>query len=445
MTLSIIMPGEAQATTIPVVIPVHGQLALPSGYTLYKIDTYTGNMQVLLDRSTETQEPKLPYWDSQGERLVVDLAGPHSTILNVTDGTTQIVDIFPGYTFDHTFWPAGWSNDGTNILYKSFLINSFESVTTTFHLMNVSTTSLTQIGEVFERGQSLPAGFPLPSGIDQALLISFSYVIRNPRYDQWVLLQLEAVNADLATDIAHAPPEAHLRINVLWNYVTGQMLSLDGLFPATMFSEADWSQDGERLLVPLRGIVLGTIRFENPAGAASVSAIDSAPTERVVEYWLDAGDFLIASQGDEASGDRIYYIAEIINGTWHETEFFRLPQGNSIPLKRGDWYLSASEAEKQALSCLFDQALPTQLAIGARARVNFTDGTPLRLRAEPSLDAAEIMRMPEGTEFTIIAGPACENAARYYRFWQVQLDDGIVGWAAEADNSDYFIEPVSAE
>jgi hypothetical protein len=34
------------------------------------------------------------------------------------------------------------------------------------------------------------------------------------------------------------------------------------------------------------------------------------------------------------------------------------------------------------------------------------------------------------------------NADLYYRFWQLQLDDGAVGWAAEAYNTDYFIDVV---
>jgi hypothetical protein len=72
-------------------------------------------------------------------------------------------------------------------------------------------------------------------------------------------------------------------------------------------------------------------------------------------------------------------------------------------------------------------------------------GTPLRLRAEPSLDAAEIMQMPGGTEFNILAGPVCENADLYYRFWQVQLDDGTVGWAAEADSEAYFMGSTLSE
>src|SRR5690606_7365236 len=57
-------------------------------------------------------------------------------------------------------------------------------------------------------------------------------------------------------------------------------------------------------------------------------------------------------------------------------------------------------------------------------------------------DAAEIDQMPGGTEFNVLAGPVCENADLYYRFWQVQLDDGSIGWAVEASNSEYFIEPV---
>jgi len=82
--------------------------------------------------------------------------------------------------------------------------------------------------------------------------------------------------------------------------------------------------------------------------------------------------------------------------------------------------------------------IPSRLSVGIRARVTFTDGTPLRLRQTPG--GTFIRDLPEGTPFTIIGGPSCQGA---YTWWNIQLDDGAIGWSAEGDIDTYFIEPIS--
>jgi hypothetical protein len=37
------------------------------------------------------------------------------------------------------------------------------------------------------------------------------------------------------------------------------------------------------------------------------------------------------------------------------------------------------------------------------------------------------------------AGPWCADE---YRWWQLELDDGMMGWSAEGDTENYFLEPV---
>lgn len=82
----------------------------------------------------------------------------------------------------------------------------------------------------------------------------------------------------------------------------------------------------------------------------------------------------------------------------------------------------------------------TRLALGSGARVTFTDGRPLRLRDNFGSSARVIFQMPEGTPFSIIGGPRCQNN---FVWWQVRLGDGRTGWAAEGTTSSYFIEPYS--
>jgi SH3 domain-containing protein len=234
-------------------------------------------------------------------------------------------------------------------------------------------------------------------------------------------------------------------ITFAYNIQTGQQVSLDALFSSSRISpdQIHWSPDGNYLALETdetRGTA-NIIAFNNNNNNWSFNIIDSASSqEQVLINWLGAGDLLLTGKNDEANRDSVRYIAQIINGVWYSTEFFRFSSATFERTGQSDWYITASDQEKQALTCLFDQAQPTRLAIGTRARVNFTNGMPLRLRAAPSLDAAEIQQMPEGTEFDVIGGPACANGAAYNRFWQVRLDDGTTGWAAEADQTSYFIE-----
>lgn len=82
--------------------------------------------------------------------------------------------------------------------------------------------------------------------------------------------------------------------------------------------------------------------------------------------------------------------------------------------------------------------LPSAVSVGSRARVTFTDGTPLRLRQTPG--GVFIRDLAEGTPFTIIGGPSCQGG---FTWWNVQLDNGTTGWSAEGDNDTYFMEPIS--
>lgn len=82
--------------------------------------------------------------------------------------------------------------------------------------------------------------------------------------------------------------------------------------------------------------------------------------------------------------------------------------------------------------------VPSRLQTGIRARVTVTDGTPLRLRETPG--GTFLRDMAEGTAFAVIGGPQCQGS---YTWWQLQLDNGQQGWAAEGDDDTYFIEPVS--
>jgi hypothetical protein len=82
----------------------------------------------------------------------------------------------------------------------------------------------------------------------------------------------------------------------------------------------------------------------------------------------------------------------------------------------------------------------SRVQVGVRARVsdnNEANPLPLRLRSTPGGEF--VQSIPAGTEFSIVGGPQC---ASQYLWWQIRLADGTVGWSAEGDLSQYFIEPV---
>lgn len=81
---------------------------------------------------------------------------------------------------------------------------------------------------------------------------------------------------------------------------------------------------------------------------------------------------------------------------------------------------------------------PSRLRIGQTARVTFTDGSPLNLRDGAGSEGNLLLKMPEGTVFTVLEGPACIGGVNW---WQLQLEDGTSGWASEGANGDYYIEP----
>ncbi len=85
--------------------------------------------------------------------------------------------------------------------------------------------------------------------------------------------------------------------------------------------------------------------------------------------------------------------------------------------------------------------LPPRITIG-RANARIAAGSiPNRLRAQPSITAAQIGEIPTGrTLDAVVDGPACKEN---FVWWQVQVD-GRVGWTAESDvkANVYYIEPL---
>lgn len=81
--------------------------------------------------------------------------------------------------------------------------------------------------------------------------------------------------------------------------------------------------------------------------------------------------------------------------------------------------------------------LPSRMLIGQPGRV-IPDGEANNLRDRPTTASGRVGQIPPGGEFTVLEGPACADG---YAWWLVDYR-GIIGWTAEADNVDYWIEPL---
>lgn len=81
----------------------------------------------------------------------------------------------------------------------------------------------------------------------------------------------------------------------------------------------------------------------------------------------------------------------------------------------------------------------SQVAVGSTARVTFTDGTPTRIRKQPTTSGKIVGRIPEGTRFLIVGGHNCSDG---YTWWNIELPNGTRGWMAEGKGGSYYLEPM---
>lgn len=67
-------------------------------------------------------------------------------------------------------------------------------------------------------------------------------------------------------------------------------------------------------------------------------------------------------------------------------------------------------------------------------------GNRNRVRTEPTLNGQEVGRIEPGERFFILDGPVCADGFTWY-----QVDYfTTIGWTAESDDTDYWLEPLTA-
>ena len=82
-------------------------------------------------------------------------------------------------------------------------------------------------------------------------------------------------------------------------------------------------------------------------------------------------------------------------------------------------------------------APPLRLRILQRGRITFTDGALTNVRDAPGVSGEKIAALPEGSQFTVLDGPICNDG---YAWWQLAFDDGVTGFVAEGVQDAYFLE-----
>lgn len=77
-----------------------------------------------------------------------------------------------------------------------------------------------------------------------------------------------------------------------------------------------------------------------------------------------------------------------------------------------------------------------RITIGKRARV--TNGDALRVREYYGLLEKINTTLKAGTVIDILRGPMCEDNINW---WEIKTKDGLIGWVAEGDLKEYYLEP----
>ena len=67
-----------------------------------------------------------------------------------------------------------------------------------------------------------------------------------------------------------------------------------------------------------------------------------------------------------------------------------------------------------------------------------TNTTPNNVRSEAATGSV-IGQLQPGEDFQVLAGPVCVDGMYW---WQIDNYHGLVGWTAEGNSTEYWLEPI---
>jgi hypothetical protein len=136
-------------------------------------------------------------------------------------------------------------------------------------------------------------------------------------------------------------------------------------------------------------------------------------------------------------------------GRTTESDWYQIPTGNwvaaSVITPSGNCNLvpvtGVSVQEFSDCPADFSGFMQPQLAVGMDGVVDDESNVPNRVRAQPETSAEILFQMRPGESFRVLSGPQCGNGIVW---WQVETDDGEIGWTAESafTDQDYYLQPL---
>lgn len=413
-------------TYLPIV-PVPGTLDVFAGTlppTLEVFDTRTG--ELLFEQSFRGADAVR---NNTLDKVALVNGSNKISWLNLTDGSLYEKTFDLGTQDEVFFKPVEWSLNSTNIIYSVYDSNARVEHIYHFDLQSESLTLL----KSFAVAQPIdPVDFPQ---LAPDFTLDLVDIRRNPVYDTWLLFQatayrpLNSAEETLEVEVVH----------LLWNYETDQYLHLSDMLSSIEDKDDryGWSPDGKFINYP-GGIgtrnetVVYLVEFD--PDTLTVAVRKTAPLgERRWISFLGINDLMITGipsyQANVPEDNSLYTISQYIDGAWYDTPFFEI--GGNI--RSFDFNLSANEAERYELSCLFDLALPTRLADSDSAITL----SSLPVLEAPQPDAAIFTTLDPQTAITLTGERACTDHVRWQK---VSLSDGQSGWVIEADQNHHYLE-----
>ncbi|MBC8100331.1 MAG: hypothetical protein H7Y11_12875, partial [Armatimonadetes bacterium] len=227
--LGLIMSSSVSAQgddTIPVVVPFRGKFlfvgqSINNGLIgFFELDALS---QLYNTALISNQGGRYLHWNQDGDKILFKY--PSATIGESSSGIFDTVTatderLLQLSGFDRIFTPQGWSNDTSKILYVGYV-----PPTNRLEMLDRTTDTLLTL-LTYTENQPLNQQFPLiplPSDSANALFFGIHTADWNPIHQEWIALKITLGGEETA----------RLYANVLYNYVTGDMVSLDAILSAS--------------------------------------------------------------------------------------------------------------------------------------------------------------------------------------------------------------------